>query len=184
MPDDISLDLITRAQNGEPAVIGEIFERYHISIFRYLYYRLGDRQQAEDLTSEVFLRMMKSISNYRPRNVTFQAWLFQIARNLAIDQYRKAHSRVDVGLEEEMMGKAESVEPSVDRTLTGQSLYRALEKLTGDQRDVIVLRFIANMPIAQVAQTLHKSEFAVKSLQRRALSTLREILTEWEVSYA
>ncbi len=82
------------------------------------------------------------------------------------------------------MGKGESLEPSVDHTLTSQSLYKAMEKLTDDQRDVIVLRFVSNMPIAQVAQTLHKSEFAVKSLQRRALSSLRDILTEWEVSYA
>ncbi len=184
MPDDIQTDLILRAQNGDANVIGAIYERYHLSIYRYLYYRLGDRQAAEDLTSDVFLRMIRSIPAYRPRSVTFQAWLFQIARNIAIDHYRKMKFRNHVELEEHMTDHDDSLDASVDRNLTSEHLKEALARLTEDQRDVLVMRFVANMPIAQVAQTLHKSEDAIKSLQRRGLLALREILAEWEVSYA
>jgi RNA polymerase sigma-70 factor (ECF subfamily) len=81
--------LIRRAQEGESAVVGALYERYQRGIFRYLYYRVGDQQTAEDLTSEVFLRMVEKLSNFDDRQLSFQAWLFQIARNLSIDHYRK-----------------------------------------------------------------------------------------------
>lgn len=184
MPKDIQTDLIIRARNGDTAVIGAIYERFRLSVFRYLYYRIGDPQAAEDLTSDVFLRMIRSIPSYRPGKVTFQAWLFQIARNIAIDYYRKAKFRNHLELEEDMAAKEDDLDVSVDRTLTHKQLKNALGRLTEEQRDVIVLRFVANMPIAQVAQTLHKSEDAIKGLQRRGLAALRDILVEWEVSYA
>ena len=184
MPTDIQTDLLLRARNGDTAVIGAIYERFRLSVFRYLYYRISDRQIAEDLTSDVFLRMIRSIPAYRPGNVTFQAWLFQIARNIGIDHYRKMKFRNHVELEEDMPDKEHDLDASIDRSLTHKHLKNALAHLTEDQRDVIVLRFVANMPIAQVAQTLHKSEDAIKGLQRRGLMTLREILVDWEVSYA
>jgi RNA polymerase sigma-70 factor (ECF subfamily) len=184
MPDDIPTDLILRAQNGDTTVIGAIYERYHLSVYRYLYYRIGDRQAAEDLTSDVFVRMIRSISAYRPRSVTFQAWLFQIARNIAIDHYRKMKHRDHAELEENMADQEDDVDASVDRHLTNARLKQALGHLSEDQRDVLVMRFVANMPIAQVAQTLHKSEDAIKGLQRRGLLALRELLVDWEVSYA
>jgi RNA polymerase sigma-70 factor (ECF subfamily) len=183
MPDDIPTDLILRAQNGDTTAIGALYERFHLSIFRYLYYRIGDRQAAEDLTADVFVRMIRSISTYRPRTVTFQAWLFQIARNIAIDHYRKMKHRNHAELEENMVDQVENVDASVDRSLTNAHLKEALAKLTDEQRDVLVMRFVANMPVAQVAQSLHKSEDAVKGLQRRGLVALRDILVEWEVSY-
>ncbi len=184
MPPDIQTDLILRARDGDPAVIGAIYERFRLSVFRYLYYRIGDRQAAEDLTSDVFLRMIRSIPAYRPRNVTFQAWLFQIARNIAIDHYRKMKFRNHAELEEDMAAREDDLDTSIDRSLTHKHLKNALAQLTEDQRDVIVLRFVASMPIAQVAQTLHKSEDAIKGLQRRGLMALREILVDWEVSCA
>jgi RNA polymerase sigma-70 factor (ECF subfamily) len=183
MPDDITTDLILRAQNGDTNALGALYEHYHLSVYRYLYYRIGDRQAAEDLTADVFVRMIRAIPAYRPRSVTFQAWLFQIARNIAIDHYRKMKHRDHAELEENMVDHEENVDASVDRSLTNAHLKQALAKLSDDQRDVLVMRFVANMPITQVAQTLHKSEDAVKGLQRRGLLALRAILVEWEVSY-
>jgi RNA polymerase sigma-70 factor (ECF subfamily) len=184
MPDDISTDLILRAQNGEPAGIGAIYERFHLSVYRYLYYRIGERQAAEDLTADVFLRMLRSISTYQTSKVTFQAWLYQIARNLAIDHYRRMKFRNHVELEETIVSREADVEATVDRSMTHTHLRDALDRLPEDQRDVIVLRFVANLPIAQVAQTLHKSENSIKGLQRRGLVGLRDLLVEWESSYA
>ncbi len=174
--------LVARAQNGETAVIGELYDRYHLSIFRYLYYRVGDQQAAEDLTSEVFLRMIRALNGYRPQSVAFEAWLFQIARNLAIDYYRKMNDGKITPLEEHYVS-GEDPEQRLEHTLTSELLSKALARLNEMQRDVIVLRFINGLSITQVAQALHKSEDAIKALQRRGLSALREILSEWEITY-
>lgn len=176
-------DLIRRAQEGEPIVVSEIYDRYQRSIFRYLYYRVGDQQTAEDLTSEVFLRMIEKISYYQDRNTSFQAWLFQIARNISIDHYRKLSSQASIALEDDLPGSAVEPLDVVDRELTSEQLGRALRKLPDNQRDVIVMRFVVGMPIGEVAETLHKTEDSIKGLQRRALITLKDILSEWEVSY-
>ncbi|HLA98136.1 MAG TPA: sigma-70 family RNA polymerase sigma factor [Anaerolineales bacterium] len=179
----VNPEVIARAKNGDSEVIGELYERYNLDIFRYLYYRLGDKHASEDLTSEVFIRMIRSLRGYRSQNVPFDAWLFQIARNLAVDHLRKMNVRNHVSLEEEMIAETVDVDGTVERKLTSDKLVRALNRLSEDQRDVLVLRFVNGMRLEQVAQTLNKSVDSIKGLQRRGLLALREILTEWEVYY-
>jgi RNA polymerase sigma-70 factor (ECF subfamily) len=176
-------DLIRRAQDGESIVVSEIYDRYQRGIFRYLYYRVGDQQTAEDLTSEVFLRMIEKLSNYQDQRTSFQAWLFQIARNLSIDHYRKMSVRNNVQLGEEFPGSGEGQLELIDRELTSEKLSRALGELPDNQRDVIIMRFVVGMPIGEVAETLHKTKDSIKGLQRRALLALRDRMTEWEVTY-
>jgi RNA polymerase sigma-70 factor, ECF subfamily len=176
-----SVELINRARTGERASIGELYERYHVHVYRYLYYLVGDIHTAEDLTSEVFLRMIRSLPNYRYQGISFQAWLFQIAHNLAVDFFRKVGNRTQVELEENLHSGDTDLDTTVERNLTSELLRRALDQLNQGQREVILLRFITGMPIAQVAQTLRKSEDTVKGLQRRGLSALRKILEEWEM---
>lgn len=177
-------NLIKRAEQGDPAVVIDLYERYQQAIFRYLYYRVGDQQTAEDLTSEVFLRMIESISNFKNQKISFQAWLFRVARNLSIDHYRKVSVHKDMQLGENLTQDSEEPLNLIEQEFTFETLRRGLEKLPNHQRDVVVMRFIAGMPIGEVAQALHKSEDAVKGLQRRALLALRDILDEWEVIYA
>jgi len=181
------IELIYHARYGNTATaqsaLSALYERYHESVFRYLYYRVGDLQAAEDLTSDVFLRMIRALPGYRPQNVSFKAWLLQIARNLAIDHYRKTGSGEIVKLEEHLVDERAGVELSVERGLTHETLRRALRRISEEQRDVLILRFLLGMPIAETALALHKSQDAVKGLQRRALQTLKEILLEWEVPY-
>ena len=176
-------NLIRRAQEGEPVVVGALYERYQRSIFRYLYYRVGDQQTAEDLTSEVFLRMVEKLSNYNDQNLSFQAWLFQIARNLSIDHYRKMGVQQNVQLVDDFPEQGNEPLELIAQELTIEKLRHALVKLPENQRDVIVMRFIAGLPIGEVAETLHKTEDSIKGLQRRALLALRDILVEWEVTY-
>ena len=183
MLDALNPDLIRRAQDGETIVVSEIYDRYQRSIFRYLYYRVGDQQTAEDLTSEVFLRMIEKISMYQEQRTSFQAWLFQIARNLSIDHYRKMKARNTASLEEDHPEMGEQPLELINRELTSEKLCQALVELPGNQRDVIVMRFVVGMPILEVAETLHKTEDSIKGLQRRALIALKEILIEWEVTY-
>ena len=182
MLDIYTVDTIERARTGDPAVISKLYEQYHAGLFKYLYYRLGDMHTAEDLTSEVFLRMIRSLPFYRDKGVNIQAWLFQIARNLVIDHYRKANTNQHVELNDDLVSRDPDPCSSVESNLTTDQLRQALARLNDYQRDVLVLRFIACMPIAQVAQTLNKSEDTIKGLQRRGLIALRKIFDKKEVS--
>src|SRR5512138_2795643 len=176
--------LMRQAQAGDRAALGELYDQHWPSVFRYLYYRVGDRQAAEDLAAEVFARMLEALPRYRPTAVPFKAWLFQIARNLAIDHFRKGGGRVAVSLDPEMENPMEEDPYSrVERSLTNARLQSALSTLNPDQRDVIILRIIGEMPIGEVAQALGKSEDAVKGLQRRGLIALRDTLADWKVGY-
>jgi len=178
-------ELVKRAKQGDIDAVGDIYELFRLGIYRYLYYRTGDTQAADDLTSEVFLRMIRGLPGYRVQNVGFQAWLYQIAHNLLNDHYRKMSVRNHVQLEEDLMNDSQtSRSRPVEHSLNSVTLQKALDLLSVEQRDVIVLRFIAGMPITEVADALHKSEDAVKGLQRRALANLRDVLADWEINYA
>lgn len=172
-----------KSRSGDHSLIGELFERHQKEIFRYFYYRIGDTHIAEDLTSEVFLRVLQALPDLRVRPISFQAWLFQIARNLSIDHYRKMKGRQDRILEEQMDNSPDHAEHTVDLGLTGQKLRDALAELPEAQRDVIIMRFVAGMPVREVAEVLEKSEDAIKSLQRRGLQALRDKLMEWKITY-
>lgn len=178
--------LVIQAKNGDTEAIGELYEHFRLAIYRYMYYRTGDSQTADDLTSEVFLRMINALANYRLQDVSFQAWLFQIAHNLLNDHYRKMSVRNNVQLEENVImedSQATRTRP-VEHSLNSVTLHNALDLLSGEQRDVIVMRFITGLPISEVAQSLNKSEDSVKGLQRRALANLRDVLSDWEINYA
>ncbi len=181
---EINTELINRAQKGDAEVISALYEHYHLAIFRYLFYRVGDHQTAEDLTSEVFLRMLRFLGGFQPPSASFSAWLYRIARNLAADHYRKLGSQIVVPLEDNLIMGTDDPDMHVERSLNSDVLFQALRKLSDEQRDVVVLRFVSGMPIADVAGALDKSEDAIKGLQRRALISLRNILTDWEVVYA
>ncbi len=169
-------DVFKRVRSGDRAAIGALFERYHTGIFRYLYYKVGDIHTAEDLTSEVFLRLLRSISQQDPDSIQPQAWLYKIARNLAIDYYRKHQTHQPVSLEENI-SLNEMIDANVENNLNNQVLYKAVNALPFDQREVIILRFINNLPIAEAARAMERSEDAIKGLQRRALMSLRQVLS-------
>ena len=180
----LNTNLVFRAQKGSAEAIGELFEQYHQPIYRYLYYRTSDANTAEDLTGDVFLRMVRALPAYRNQNLPFQAWLFQIARNVAIDHYRKNSNHPEVEVHENLPALSGNPDSMVDLTLTSESLAMAVKRLNEDQRDVILLRFVEELPIAMVALALNKTEDAVKGLQRRALMALKEFLEFKEQDHA
>lgn len=180
----LNTNLVELAQKGDSQAIGELYESNRLSIYRYFYYRIGDAQAADDLTSEVFLRMIRYLESYRVQDVSFQAWLFRIAHNLLSDYYRQQNHRDHLQLEDSFMDLSNTGDlQNVERSLNSVMLQQALNRLNDDQRDVIVMRFVAGMPIAEVAQALQKSEDAIKGLQRRGLTALRDVLSDWEVNY-
>lgn len=176
MADTVPGKLIIGAQQGSPEANAALYDRYHECIYRYFYYRFGDPTIAEDLTADVFLKMVQAISGYRIGAAPFQAWLFKIARNRAIDHYRRTSTHPTGEIQENMASFEPDVDLTIDIRLTGSRLAKALARLEDTQQDVILLRFIEDMPIAETAMVLNKSADAIKGLQRRGLIALRQML--------
>lgn len=183
MREEVTAAVIKQAQSGDTTALTVLYEHYRPDVYQYLYYRMGRPQLAEDLTTEVFIRVIEHLPRYQQRRVAFRAWLLQIARNLAIDHMRKMNVRDHIDLDDEMPADVDGPETAVDLTLTGDHLKNALRRLTADQCDVIVLRFVAEMPINEVARMLNKSESAIKALQARGLEALQKILAPQKVYY-
>jgi RNA polymerase sigma-70 factor (ECF subfamily) len=164
-------ELVARAKAGDEAALAQIYERYGPAIYRYIYFRVGERELAEDLQAEVFLRMLEGIHRYEDRGWPISAWLYRIARDRTIDTIRRRQSRPQVPLES-WNGMCDGPETSVGAQLDSEELHRTLTELTEEQRQVIQLRFLAEMSIHEVAQTLNRSEGAVKALQFRGMQSL------------
>jgi RNA polymerase sigma-70 factor (ECF subfamily) len=172
--------LIVRAQQGNSDAAGQLYQRHYKSIFRYLAYRTGDTRAAEDLTADVFLKMVQALPNYRASGAAFRTWLFQIARNLSIDHFRRNHNHPQEAIQDGIPADDGHPEDLAEQRLTSRELSTALSVLSEEQRDVVLMRFVEGMPIAEVAAALHKSEDSIKGLQRRALLALRELLEPME----
>lgn len=180
MPFDNPPDLIARAQQGSGEAAGKLYEEHFRSVFRYLFYATGDQAAAEDLTGDVFLKMVQALPGYRATSAAFRTWLFQIARNLAIDHYRRSSAHPVEQLAESAPDQRERPEAHVEANLTAERLQAALQRIGSDQRDVLVMRFIDDLSLQETARVLHRSEDAVKGLQRRGLAALRDLLTTTE----
>ena len=181
MPDWQDIDdvqLIVLAKDGEADAFGELYERYVQTIFRFVYVRLDDRRDAEDLTEEVFLRVWQSLPNYREQGVPFLAFLFRIARNAVIDFYRSSKSSAhQESIEDNPLQdlRSDPGEQAITN-LEHQELRRILDTMREDYRMVLVLRFLSELSPEETAQVMGRSTGAVRVLQHRALAALRSIL--------
>ncbi len=168
-------DLIRRAQQGDREAFAALYDHHYQAIFNYFYYRLGDQEQAEDLTADLFVRMVEKIDRYRDRGRPFLAWLYTIARNLLTDYYRRQRKE-EVPLDDLPLSDGRSPTAEVERHLAVDCLKLALRHLTEEQQQVIVHRFLEKQPIVSVARLLGKTEGAIKALQHRALAALRRAI--------
>jgi RNA polymerase sigma-70 factor (ECF subfamily) len=172
IPEREQRELIKRAKECDPAAFATIYEHYYQDIYNYIYHRVANAQLAEDLTSDVFLKVLESIGSFTFRGIPFSAWLFRLARNLMIDRLRTHPELAELSLEEELLPAEGGADVALERKLTRQQLLQALRSLTEEQQEVIILKFIDGLSNTDVARILGKSEGAVKALQHRALSAL------------
>lgn len=157
------------------AVVASLYGDYYDRIVRYIFVRINDQSEAENLGGDVFLRALQSLDSYRGRGQQIVAWLFSIARNLVVDYQRKMSKRKTVSLEEmEIPDNRLSIEEEVERKSEVERLSQALKQVTPTQREVIGLRFFAGLSSAEVGKILGKSSGAVREMQRAAVETLRQ----------
>jgi RNA polymerase sigma-70 factor (ECF subfamily) len=168
--------LIRRAKAGDPEAFAQIYDRCQPAIYRYILFRVNDGALAEDLTGEVFVRLVEKIDHFRYRGRPILAWLYTIARNLLNDHYRRASNSATVPLDPGPAAAIADHRWSASTSLTRETLAAALDSLTEDQRQVILLKFVEGYENADVARLMQKPVGAVKSLQHRALAALRRVL--------
>ncbi|MFC7528075.1 ECF subfamily RNA polymerase sigma factor, BldN family [Actinoplanes sp. GCM10030250] len=176
--------LVERAQAGESEAFGLIYDRYVDTVFRFVYFRVGNRQLAEDLTSDTFLRALKRIGSFTWQGRDLGAWLVTIARNLVADHFKSGRYRLEVttgdvlDADREDRGPEGSPESAVVDHITNVALLTAVKQLNPEQQECIVLRFLQGFSVAETAQTMGKNEGAIKALQYRAVRALNRLLPE------
>ena len=167
--------LVERAQRGEREALEELYLLHFDRIYSYLHLSVGNRHDAEDLTTQTFLKMLEAIGRFRWQAAPFSAWLFRIAHNLAIDHFR---SRRRVQAEEDVPEPRGAEESSAeDQALDSMGragMLELIERLSTEQRQVLTLKFLFGFANGEVATVLGKTEGAVKSLQHRALASLQK----------
>lgn len=174
------MDLVERAQAGEADAFGRLYDQYSDTVYRYIYYRVGGKATAEDLTSETFLRALRRIGTFTWQGRDFGAWLVTIARNLVADHFKSSRFRLEVTTGE-MLDANEverSPEDSVLESLSNAALLDAVRRLNPQQQECVTLRFLHGLSVAETARVMGKNEGAIKTLQYRAVRTLARLLPD------
>jgi RNA polymerase sigma-70 factor (ECF subfamily) len=172
-------ELVARGQQGDRDALEELYLIHFDRIYSYLHVSVGNRHDAEDLTTQTFLKMLEKIGSFKWQSAPFSAWLFRIAHNLAMDHFR---SRRRWQPEEEVPEPPGDEEPSAElvamQTIGRESMLKLIERLSPEQQQVLTLKFVFNLPNAEVAAILDKTEGAIKSLQHRALVSLQKQIAQ------
>jgi len=164
----------TAVTKSTKAMIGILYEQYYDSIVRYIFIRINDQSEAENLGGDVFLKALQSLDSFKGRTEQMRAWLFRIAHNLVVDYLRKMSKRKTVSLSNVEVRDKVSTEETVETKLEMERLSNALKQLTPAQREVIGLRFFAGLSSDEVSKILGKSSGAVREMQHAAVETLRK----------
>ncbi len=168
--------LVRRAKQQDQKAFGELYEEHFDRIYRYVALRIGDKTEAEDMTQQVFLKALQSVSSFQWKGIPFAAWLFRIAHNQVVDYLRKKNKQAVILFEESLVSSDSNPQLLAEHQLDIEQLLSATRRLTEAQREVISLRFTSELPIAQVAKIMGKSQGAVKALQHSSIIALRKIL--------
>jgi RNA polymerase sigma-70 factor, ECF subfamily len=174
--DVTAMRAIARAKTGDMDALHYLYVRYADSVQGYVRSIVGDHHEAEDVTQNVFAKLMTAIRKYEQRNVPFSAWILRVARNAALDHVR---ARRLVPCEEVRASEEGHEEAGFDRV---QSLREALERLPAEQREVLVLRHVAGLSPGEIANRLEKTEGSIHGLHHRGRGALREALEELEAA--
>jgi RNA polymerase sigma-70 factor (ECF subfamily) len=165
-------------QRKKESRLASLYEEYFDRIAHYIYVRIGDRHEAEDLAGDVFLKALESLKSYKERGIPMQAWLFRIARNVSVDYLRKKGRVTTVPIEGVTIMNKEDPVAAAEKNIGMKKVREAMQKLTPEQRQVVQLRFFGGLSSKEVGTILRKSDGAVREMQRAAVERLR-ILLGW-----
>ncbi len=165
--------IIAACKAGEMESFVYLYDRYVEKIYKFLYFRTFDQQLAEDITSQVFLKVMNKISTFNESKGTFQAWLYQIARNLLIDEYRKQKPTDNIDAHFDLASGI-NLEAETGQTLTNEALHKLLMTLPAEAQELITMRLWQEMPYAEIAAVTGKTEGSLKMQFSRIILQLQK----------
>ena len=169
--------MVAEAAKTDPHAFGELYERYYARVYRYVYHRVGHAADAEDLTAVVFMKSLEALHSYRCTTSGFAPWLFRIAHNAVVDHYRRSrkHHTLD-----DVPHEAPTGDPISDvlRAERRDELRSLLTHLSSDQRDVVVMRYAADLSFPEIAAALNKNEAAVRMLLHRGLRKMKAVMDD------
>ena len=183
MVDQVRLEeqaLMRQAQTGDAGSFGVLYERYHLSVYRYITYRTQRQDAAEDLTAEVFLNAWKSIERYEDRGVSVRSWLLRLAQNEVIDFYRTQRNETTLPEDGPMMPTQDGPEGALELQVGQTILLQAISRLNDEWQQLILLRFVEGLSFEEIGVVMGKQSNACRQMQHRALARLRMILAEEE----
>lgn len=178
-PDFDEQALVERAKGGDQEALAELYERYLPRVYRFVAVRLSATEDVEDVTATIFLKMVDGLRSYEWRGAPFAAWLFRIARNEVVSFVRRARYREADPLDEALHDPAPSTMRAVEEAERLSAVRRAIAQLPPAQREVVELRFMAGLSVAETAKVLGKSENNVKVLQHKGVARLQRLMAEW-----
>lgn len=166
-------ELIDKCKKGQNENFGLLYDRYIVKIYNFVYYKTQHKETAEDLVSSVFLKAVRKIGSFEPEGGSFQAWLYQIARNTVIDHYRskKYDKQIDDIWD---MPAGGDTERDTDMKIRLEKIEKYLKRLKSEQRDIIIMKIWQDMSYQEIAAALGKSEASCKMMCSRALKQLRK----------
>lgn len=173
-------EVLGKATQGDADAFGLLYDKYATRIYNYIYYRTGSTLDAEDITSRVFFRAMRHITNYTDRGVPFSAWLYRIAHNLVANWHRDSSRRQEVELEDGYQASKGDEYPEIALLESEEqnALMKLIRSLPEERQHLLILKFVQHMSNAEIGQIMDRTEGAIKSLYHRTLLTLREEITK------
>ncbi|MBM2827400.1 MAG: polymerase sigma-70 factor, subfamily (modular protein) [Dehalococcoidia bacterium] len=165
-------EVLVEMAKSEPDAFGQLYNKYVARIYSYIYYRTGDVSEAEDLTEKVFFQALTHIARYNNKGVPFSAWLYRIAHNLVANWHRDRSRHPVTPLEGVSLsaGEENGLEEAEERTV----VHKAVATLPPERQHLLLLKFVQDLPNAEIGRIMGKSEGAIKALLHRTLKTLRE----------
>jgi RNA polymerase sigma-70 factor (ECF subfamily) len=168
--------LIKNAIKGEASAFGLLYDKYQPQIYRFVYLKVSHREEAEDLTHQIFLKAWQNMSDFNFRGFPFSSWLYRSARNQVIDYYRTKKSNIPLEDIVEIRIEDSRCSDNFEANLEIEKIKKTISRLNPGQQDVVILRFVEDFSVRETAEALNKSEIAVKLLQYRAIRNLKKLL--------
>lgn len=168
-------NLIEQAISGKSSAFGELYDRYQPQIYRFIYFKVSHREEAEDLTHQVFLNAWQNIQKYKFQGYPFSSWLYSIARNKVIDYYRTKKTNLSIDQVAEIETNASNA-ITIDISIDIDRVKKAILELNETEQDIIIMRFVEDASPREIAKIINKNEGSVKVIQHRAIKKLKNIL--------
>lgn len=172
-------ELIYKAQKGEKEAFGRLYDEYFPRIYRFIFLKVSRKEDAEDLSHQVFMSAWKNISGYTMKGLPFGSWLYKISQNAVIDFYRTKKTHFDIEeINEEKLGVSGDAEREVNVSIEMEKVRRALKLLKEDEQTILIMKFVDELGNKEIADVTGKTEGAIRVIQHRALKQLKKILEE------